>query len=421
MGNPSSEALMISALLKNQDVHAAEQFGISDHHFRGFSNEYQWLQSYHSTYGSAPSQDAFFHQFGDFPFRDHSDVRFAADEMHRDYSQSRFSEMVIEASQLNAAGDVRGAYEALQGHHYTPSSSVPSDLITKADFFDEFDSPPRGIKVPWPTVQEATAGIGPGQLWIVAARLNQGKSALLCAMAVEAVLAGKKVIYYSMEMTEAELRGRVHVMLAAKLGEEWLKALDIKHRRVDVRKYRNFVKSLKDRVDGIIHVHDPRSGNVMPSTIASRADQYDLAVVDYTTLMYSDKGEAASSDWRTLAQITNRMKQVALATGTPILAAAQVNREGDHGENPPKVGTLAQGDSIGQDADIVITSRLKSGGAAAVASLEKNRHGQAQLKWWMRFSVDDGVFDEVHEERAEALVLEAEERAQSPKLSIVRS
>jgi hypothetical protein len=209
MGNPSSEVLMISALLNTQDVHAASKYGVTDRHFRGFSNEYQWLLSYESTYGSSPSPDAFFHQFPNFPFRDHKDVRFAADEMIRDYAQFSFHEMVVEASELNSQGDVRAAYEALQKHHFVPTSAVPRNLITRDDFFDEFDGPPKGISVPWPSLQEATAGIGPGQLWFWGARLNQGKSADLCAVATEAVMQGKRVIVYSLEMTEAELRTRL--------------------------------------------------------------------------------------------------------------------------------------------------------------------------------------------------------------------
>jgi hypothetical protein len=421
MGNPSSEALMISALIKTQDVHAAEKYGVHDKHFRGFSNEYQWLLSYVANYGTQPSEDAFFGQFPDFPYRDHTDVRFAADEMLRDYAQHRFSEMVIEASQLSNAGDVRAAFETLQKYHYTPTSAIPRSLISTLDFFDEFDSPARGIQVPWPTLQEATAGIGPGQFWLLAARLNQGKSAALCVAAAMAVMAGKRVVYYSMEMTEMELRGRIHVIIAQMLGEDWLKALDIKHRNVDIRRYRDFVKSLPGRVPGELHIHTPRDGIVSPATIASRAEQYDLAVVDYVGLMYTDSGEPASTGWNAVMQISNRIKQVCLATDTPVIAAAQINREGDHGDNPPKVGNLAAGDSLGQDADVVVTMRSKPGGVAAVASLEKNRHGPAGMKWWMRFSVNDGIFDEIHEERADALVLEAEEKAHSPKLSIVRS
>lgn len=419
MPNPSSEALMISALLKNADVHGAQKYGVSDRHFRGFSNEYQWLQSYHKTYGSAPSLDAFFHQFPDFPFRDHSDLRYAADEVLRDFAQFNFHEMVVQASQLNANGDVRGAYESLQTFHYTPTSAVPTSIIKGAAFLDAPDIEPAGIGLPWETPQYDTAGIGPGQFWTLAARLNQGKSALLCAIAAHAVLQGKKVIYYSLEMTEAELRTRIHVLLAAAKGEDWLKANDIKHRRVDILRYREFVKSL-ETLEGEVHVHTPKDGPVSPAVIASRSEDYDLAVVDYLTLMQTDKGEPVSSDWRTLTQVTNRIKQVTLATGTPVLAAAQINREGDHGDGPPSVGKLAQGDSIGQDSDVVITTRLRPQGVAAVASLEKNRHGPAGKKWWMQFSVNDGQFDEVTEERADYLQMTAEERAEAPKLRVVR-
>ena len=421
MGNAPAEALLISALLKKQDVLAAEAFGVHQTHFRGFSQEYAWLQHYHSTYGDQPSQDAFFNQFPDFPYRDHDNVRYAAEEVLKDFAQRRLNELTIQAMEAAEMGDVSGAFQVLQSYHYTPTSAVPTSLITGEDFFNEFDKPSRGITVPWPTLQDATAGIMPGQFWVVAARLNQGKSALLCAAAVQAVLAGKRVLYYSLEMTDSELRGRIHVLLAAALGEDWLKATDIKHRTVDIRRYRDFVRSLPDRGLGELHVHTPSDGLVSPATVASRADEYDLVTVDYLTLMHSDSGEPASNDWRTVTQISNRIKHVALATDTPILAASQINRDGDHGDNPPRVGQIAQGDSIGQDADVVITMRSKPGGVAAVASLEKNRHGPAGFKWWMRFSVNDGLFDEINEDRAEALVMAAEEAAHTPKLKIVRN
>lgn len=412
---------MISALLNNADVHQATKYGISERHFRGFANEYQWLLSYEKTYGSPPSQDAFFHQFPDFPFRDHKDVRYAADEMHRDYAQASFHEMVVEASELNARGDVRGAFEALQKHHYTQTSATPTNIVNSTAFLETEEIAPHGIGLPWETPQLDTDGIGPGQFWVLAARLNQGKSALLCAIAAHAVLQGKKVIYYSLEMTEAELRTRVHVLLNAARDEGWLKAMDIKRRTVDKKRYIEFVESLGDL--GRIDVHTPKDGPVSPAVIASRAEEYDLAVVDYLTLMTTDSGDPVSSDWRTLTQVTNRIKQVCLAVGTPVLAASQINREGESGDNPPSVSKLAQGDSIGQDADVVITARLRNTRNVAVASLEKNRHGPAGAKWFMKFSVNDGVFEEISEERADALVFQAEEQAEAgvrPGLKVVR-
>ena len=94
---------------------------------------------------------------------------------------------------------------------------------------------------------------------------------------------------------------------------------------------------------------------------------------------------------------------------TPILGAAQINRDGDSGRNPPDVKNLAGTDALGQDADVVVTMRAKPKDVAAVFALPKNRHGPAKMRWWTKFDVNNGDFAEITEDQAEDLVQGAED------------
>ena len=122
---------------------------------------------------------------------------------------------------------------------------------------------------------------------------------------------------------------------------------------------------------------------------------YDAAIIDYAGLLSSSLGSRAVEDWRTMAAISNQLKEVAVATDVPIVSAAQINREGDTaGWKPPKVKNLSQSDALGQDGDVVLTQK-QYGKANMVYSIEKNRHGEGQQLFFTEFGPNKGKFEEV--------------------------
>lgn len=410
MSNPSSEALLISALINTGDGLAATRFGLTPEHFKGYSEEYSFILTHEERYGSCPSVDAFCDRYPDFPYKPtHDEVRYAADEVLEEFFSRKFVENAQKGMEAIRRGQVAEAYDLTRKTEYAKTSAKPKSMLD-LDFLDSWEEPQAGIEVPYPTLQRATGGIRPGNLWILAARLGQGKSAYATDIATYAMLSGKRVLYYSLEMTDHELRSRQHSILARKMGRADFTTTELTRRQIDLMSYKQFMDELAIEVTGDMHVHTPADGPVSPAVVASRAGDYDLVVIDYLTLMQTDAGEHASTDWRTAAQISNRMKQVAIAQNVPILALAQINRDGDSGDLPPKVKNLAQSDALGQDGDVVITMRARTKNVASIFSLEKNRHGASGMRWWTKFDVDNGVFEEVSEEKAEALVLDAEMR-----------
>jgi replicative DNA helicase len=406
LSNPSAEALLISALINTGDALAATRYGITPEHFSGYAHEYSWLIQFERDYHETPTVDEFCDRYPDFPFKQHSEIRYAADEVRDNFFQRKAIETITEANEALRRGQVGEAYATLRRYEYSRTSATPTSF-KDASFLDTWDEPLRGIEVPYPTLQRHTGGIRPGNLWYLAARLGQGKSAYLIDIATNAMMSGANVLYYSLEMTDHELRSRQHSILARKFGYPDFQTTELLRREIDLASYKKFMIEVEERVPGDMHIHTPADGPVSPATIASRADEYDLVVVDYATLMVTDSGEHASTDWRTATQISNRLKQVALAHNVPILAAAQINRDGEVGDLPPKIKNLAQADALGQDGDVVITMRARAKNVASIFSLEKNRHGASGMRWWTVFDVNNGVFAEISEDKAEQMVLDA--------------
>jgi replicative DNA helicase len=226
-------------------------------------------------------------------------------------------------------------------------------------------------------------------------------------MAVEAVLAGRNVMFYSLEMSAIQMQVRMHVLLGRRLGVPVDHAA-MRDKIYDKHNYRKLIETLQSNVSGKLLIADSSIAKVSPIHVASTAKDHDIVFVDYAGLMHSGTGGRAVDDWRAMASISNQLKEVAISTKTRIIAAAQINRSGDSGQvttkdwRPPNTKYLSQSDALGQDADVVITQRLY-GKTAVVYSLEKNRHGASGNVWFSEFDPNHGKFNEIPKAKADQL------------------
>lgn len=401
----SAEAVLISALINNQDVEAGRRYGLSPDHFYGYRAEYLWLQNYLSTYQCEPSRDVFAAEFPSFRFSDHYDVRSATDMVFKAHGKKCITTAMTDAMEQLGMGDVNSAYDTLVSSKPLRTNPKPRRLLTDLDFLDNWEDGSPAIETPYRSLNRVTGGMKPGQLWYLAARPGQGKSAHLVNIVTKAVLDGCKVKFYSLEMAESEVRARFHALLATKFGYKGITLNAIRDRTLDKDTYKRFVTELQDKIEnsgGGLDIHTPKEGLVTPGLVANGAENYHLNVVDYIGLMRADSGMRAVEDWRNLASISNDLKLTTTAASTAFLVASQINREGDtRGDEPPRLVNLAGSDALGQDGDLVITMRTLSN-VTTTFSVEKNRHGPT-AKFHTKFDPNEGNFGEISPEEAQDL------------------
>jgi replicative DNA helicase len=419
--------LLISALINTASVGSEVPFGISAADFEGYSDEYNWLVNYVETYGEQPTRDIFGIKFSAFPHCEHTEVRSAADLVHVASNRRRMHEAMGDAVDLIHLGEVDRAYERLVAARPQRAAVRPRPILTDTEHLDAWDAKPYAVELPYPTLQRHTGGIQAGNLWYLAGRPSQGKSAHLTVLSKHAVLTGNRVLFYSLEMSEAEVRARFHACLGTAMGYPGVTLTSLRSRAVDRAAYKRFIGELGERLagcGGVLDVHTPADGPVSPSVVAARAGEYDLIVIDYVGLMAADSGGHAVDDWREMAKISNALKHIGLSQGVGLLCAAQINRDGETGHAPPKVKNLAQSDALGQDGDVVLTMRSKPHDVATAFSLEKNRHGVSGIPFYTTFGPNDGSFTEISGDHAETLVINAEVLAENPlppKLRVVKT
>lgn len=411
MEHATAESLLISALINSGDTDAARRHGLTPNHMVGYRTEYNWLLNYPKTYGTQPTWEIFSSEFPDFPRFEHTDVRSAVDQVFKAYGRRNLTEAMQQAMEHLGDGDLSLAYETVRAAEPKRTHLKPKNTLASKESIFDWERPRVTIEVPYRTLQHATGGMREGNLWYLAARPGQGKSAHLVNMVTDAVLAGNRVRFFSLEMSEEEVRSRFHAQMANRWGFKDITLTALRERAITRRRYEEFIDVVAQKLEGsggAVDILTSAEGKVSPGVVAAGADEYNLSVVDYVGLMRAESGSRVIEDWHLAAANSNALKETAIASHSAILAASQINREGERGEDAPKLVNLAQSDALGQDGDVVITLRQKAHGSATVFSLEKNRHGPSGLKWYSYFDPDRGVFDEITEETAETLAIDME-------------
>lgn len=417
------EIYLISSVLRDEDMDTALKAGISLQQFHACSDEWEWMEKYYLKYRKAPSKIAFKQKFSEFPIKTVNDTAHYSAEVRKNHARQSLTTTMRDVADHIADGDIDSAVKKMHSSIISISSAMgdgtnDSDIVTSwQDTYEEVEKRVErvgehgmaGIPTGFTTLDERTGGAQPGHVWIVGARLGQGKSWTMMRMATAAIIEGYNVQYNALEQTRAEVAMRIHTFLSSSIGKELFRNLDLMQgHNFDLQAYKDFLGSLKENVSGRMHVSDTSRGRVSPLTIAAQIERNkpDVVFIDYLTLME----KSGDGDWKSIARLSGEIKTIAMEYQVPIIAAAQLNRTMGLGKEPAGPEALAQSDAIGQDADAVITMRQMSNSVLQM-KLAKYRHGLSGFKWHTQFQPSAGIFKEVTYERALELKDEDDEAA----------
>ena len=397
------EALLISAYLE-QGLFTPEAQHIEPSDISSWGQLWMLLENYQHASGQTPSMDYVKKLFPEFRPTSGVSVEYAA-ELVRQAAAERSLRMQIQAS-LDALkmDDLPNAYMALD-----KAKRPKTKALVGMDVFDhtaiEEGFPTSFIPVPFPTLARATKGIYPGEYWIQAARLGQGKTWLMLMYAVAAAKAGYHVGFHALEMPAGQVARRSHQLMTNSASVLALLRSD------DIMDHKKALDYIKENVPGSISIFDPSHGRINTTgAITESASQYDIVFVDHAGLLMTKDGHRAIEDWRHMAEISNICREIALASGTPIFASAQINRAGEtNGNKAPSVTNLSQSDALGQDADVVVTMK-RLNALVMVHSAQKVRNGP-NLDWFSEFNPAKNRFQEISKEKADELSLLADDIA----------
>ncbi len=202
-------------------------------------------------------------------------------------------------------------------------------------------------------LDEMTNGLHPQDLVILAGRPAMGKTTLALNIACNAASAvdGKHVVYFSLEMSHAQLIIRMLCALSGVSATRLHKGQLNSQEWTDLMKASDKLKTVQLTTD------DSPELNVM--AIRSRARRLHqrhplgLIVVDYLQLL--EMGGRAENRQQEITQISRSLKQLARELSVPVMALSQLSRATEQREDHrPRMSDLRESGSIEQDADLIM-------------------------------------------------------------------
>ena len=268
---------------------------------------------------------------------------------------------------------------------------------------DDIDRRARGEQIGVKTgIRGIDAHIGsmePGNLVIIAGRPSHGKSALACTIAINAARAGKRVLWFTMEMDAVETVRRI-VSQVSGIDNRKFKTRALQGMTEDERG--RYIAAYEKVARMGLHISDVT--NQTPLDIWRTAqgvkavDGLDLIIIDYIGLM-SAGSRKKENRVQEVSYITRMLKNMAGALQVPVLALSQLNRANDKENRMPRLSDLRDSGSIEQDANVVMLiqrdSHLSMQGTPVyektvtldIAKVRDGATGTVKLDFYPAFSV----------------------------------
>ena len=256
----------------------------------------------------------------------------------------------------------------------------------------------KGIPTGFSKLDEITSGLNRSDLVLIGARPAMGKTSFALNIARNVGMTGKKVIFFSLEMSNEQLAARV-LSTEARVESNKLRSGNISNDEW-VR-----LAEATDRLTRCNLYFDDTSTITVPDIKSKikRTKDVDCIIIDYLGLMQS--ATKKENRVQEITEITRSLKMLAKDLKIPVVCCAQLSRgpeKNGKSSNRPMLSDLRDSGSIEQDADIVMMlyreGYYKNGAqnadeidmTKADVDVAKNRHGptdRIQLHWDGQFTL----------------------------------
>lgn len=206
-----------------------------------------------------------------------------------------------------------------------------------------------GLPTGFADIDNLTAGLGNGDLLLLAARPSMGKTALALNIARNVAGAGHGVLFFSLEMSSVQLFER---LLAAESG---VNSHRIRTGRLNTEDWDGIAAAQGTLHDLPIFIDDSPGLHVSELRCRARrqgrAQAIRLVIVDYLQLLAGERQHGRTEE---VSSISRNLKLLARELELPVLALSQLSRNCEgRDDKRPRLSDLRDSGALEQDADVV--------------------------------------------------------------------
>ena len=329
-----NEVRLLSRAIRTRDISPLLEAGVSDDWFFVDENKQVWrfLRQHWTKYQEVPTAVTVVDNFPTYRLLAVDDTReYLVDQLVEYRKRQHAITVVQDASEALASGDHNAAIAVLsqgvaklidEGVRESGDIDLTDNATKRFDDYTNIKTRPNGLlgfATGFKTIDEATAGLQPGQLLTIIAPPKTGKSVLAMQMAVNVHRDGFVPMFQSFEMTNLEQQQR-HDSMRARIAHSRLIRGALT--KVEEDRYMDELKAM----EAMHKFYLTDSVSAMTVTgLAAKIDKIrpDIVFVDGVYLM-TDEVTGESNSPQALTNITRNLKHLAMAKKLPIVISTQV-------------------------------------------------------------------------------------------------
>lgn len=238
-------------------------------------------------------------------------------------------------------------------HMVHVSADIP-ELLRIVEERSKSDDVVTGLRTGLVDLDEATTGLQPGELIVLAGRPSMGKSAAANKLVESCCRRGGTALMFSLEMTRLNLIQRAvcsiggidfqHLRTGNLDDDEWAKLTDASS---EINRWDWHI----DETSGVSLDHI----RAVCRRMLMQKKNLDLVVIDYLQLMNMDAASRNSNRAEDVGAVTRGLKALSKQLSVPIVVLSQLNRSLEQRQDKrPIMSDLRESGAIEQDADLII-------------------------------------------------------------------
>ena len=256
-----------------------------------------------------------------------------------------------------------------------------SIFINQLDvIYEAIDMGGIGLKTGIAALDDAMGGMHPSDMTIVGARPGAGKTAMAVSIMRNIAKQGKKVGFFSTEMSVFQVMSRF-ISIEANLNAHKLRQADL-----DDQDFARITAATSQIMGFDLRICDKPAITIGELSMQARAwsadGGIDFIAVDYLTRLHPDK--AGFNQNLDVGLIVTGLKNLARDLNIPVMVLAQLNRSGaQRKDKRPVMSDLRDSGIIEQEADQILMLYRPDDDDDDITSpqviIEKNRHGSTGI------------------------------------------
>ena len=391
---------ILNYILQKADDSILTENELTPDYFLGYEAELKYIQEHKEKYGNVPDKETFIEKFPNFDIIEvNESPKYLVDTIREEHLYTvsvpvvqKFAELL--KTDANAAAE----YLKSQTQYLQPNYTIGGIDITKqadkrySEYIDRKHNQKNWyFESGFTELDDIIHGIQRGEeLFVLFARLGQGKSWILAKMCGHVWRLGFNVGYVSPEMSYNSVGFRFDTLLGHFSNKHLM-------RGEDEENYETYIQELQSKENKFV-VATPADFNrtITVSKLRNFVKQYklDLLAIDGIKYLTDERGRKGDNLTTSLTNISEDLMELSVELGIPVLIVVQANRNGASDANEdgtPSIESIRDSDGIAHNASKVISLKQKADGILQM-EVQKNRFGGMGDRLNYLWDIDTGEF-----------------------------